>query len=226
LDAGNALWSQRPLTQQTQGKVIIDGMNLMAYDAMAIGDRDLALGPDVLRQRIAEAEFPVVSANVLVASEEKLLAEPYAVLTMGDHKVAIIGVTWDGAAVSANEFVLLGAEDALARYMAQLAEQADIVIVLSTMGFEEDKRLSSTLPGIDLIVGGRSRIPLPESWRNTETGTLVVQAGAQGEWVGQRTLHLDSTGAVTEYEDALLFLTDQYADDPEMRAFLDNYSVE
>jgi 2',3'-cyclic-nucleotide 2'-phosphodiesterase (5'-nucleotidase family) len=205
---------------------MIDGMNLLAYDAMAIGDRDLELGPDVLQQRIADAEFPILSANLLVAGEEKLLAEPYALLTIGDHKVAIIGLTWDGAAVSANDFVLLGAQDALARYMAQLAERADIVIVLSTMGFEEDKHLSSTVPGIDLIVGGRSRIPLTESWRNTETGTLVVQAGAQGEWVGQRTLHMDSAGVVAEYEDELLFLTDQYADDPEMRAFLDNYSVE
>lgn len=226
MDAGNGLWSQRPLTQQTQGKVMIDAMNLLGYDAMAIGDLDLALGPDVLRQRIADAEFPILSANLLLAGEEKLVAQPYAVLTMGDHRVAIIGLTWDGAAVSANQYVLLKADDVLARYVSELSEQSDIVVVLSTMGFEEDQRLSSAVPGIDLIVGGRSRIPLPDSWQNAETGTVVTQAGAQGEWVGHRTLHLDSAGAVTAYEDALLFLTDEYADDPEMRAFLDNYSVE
>jgi hypothetical protein len=31
---------------------------------------------------------------------------------------------------------------------------------------------------------------------------------------------------VVKYEDELLFLTDEYPDDPEMRTFLDNYSVE
>jgi len=39
-------------------------------------------------------------------------------------------------------------------------------------------------------------------------------------------LHLDSGGAVTGYSDELLYLTDAYADDPELRAFLDNYKVQ
>jgi len=226
LDAGNALWSRRPLAQQTQGKIMIDAMNLLAYDAMAIGDLDLTLGPDILRQRIAEAEFPILSANVLVASEEKLLAEPYAILSFGDHKVGIIGLTWDEAPVSPDQFAVLNAEDVLAQYVPELAEQADIIVILSTMGFEEDQRLSSLVPGLDLIVGGRNRLPLPESWQDGQTGTIVVQAGSLGEWIGRRVLHLDSTGQVTGYADELLFLTPDYADDPEMRAFLDNYSTQ
>jgi 2',3'-cyclic-nucleotide 2'-phosphodiesterase (5'-nucleotidase family) len=201
-------------------------MNLLAYDAMAIGDQDLVLGPDVLQQRIADATFPILSANVRLAQEDRLLTKPYTVLPFGDHKVGIIGLTWDQAPVSPDQFTLLKADDVLAQYALELAEQADIIVVLSTMGFEEDQRLSTAVPGIDLILGGRSRIPMPESWRNPETGTLVVQAGAQGEWLGRRILHLDSAGVVVKYEDELLYLTDDYPDDPEMRTFLDNYSVE
>nr|MBC7245418.1 bifunctional metallophosphatase/5'-nucleotidase [Chloroflexota bacterium] len=230
LDAGNSIWGVQPLTAQSQGKVIIDGMNLMGYNAMAIGDLDLQLGPDVLRQRIAEAKFPILSANVLLASENKLLAQPYVLLQMGGHQVGIIGLTWDAADLSLpqiqGKFILLKAEDVLARYVAELAKQADIIIVLSNMGYDEDVQLSSLVPGIDLIVGGRSRIPMPQSWRNNQTGTLVVQAGSQGEWIGRRTLHLDSKGVVTNYADELIYLTDDFADDPEMRAFLDNYQAQ
>ena len=46
-------------------------MNLLRYDAYAIGDLDLLLGPSVLKQRIAEAEFPILTANVQLAGEEK-----------------------------------------------------------------------------------------------------------------------------------------------------------
>jgi 2',3'-cyclic-nucleotide 2'-phosphodiesterase (5'-nucleotidase family) len=226
LDAGNALWSQRPLTQQTEGKVIIEAMNLMGYDAMAVGDLDLLLGPDVLRQRIADAQFPILSANVLVAGEQQLLAEPYTIVTLGDHKVGIIGLTWDEASLPSDEFQLLKAEDVLAQYVPQLAGQADMIIVLSTMGFEEDQQLSTLMPSIDLIVGGRNRLPLPESWQNQDSGTVVTQAGAQGEWIGRRVLHLNSVGEVTGYADELLLLTEDYPDDPEMRAFLDSYSVQ
>ncbi len=226
LDAGNAVWSQRPLTQQTEGKVIVDAMNLMAYDAMAIGDLDLLWGLDVLRQRIADAQFPVLSANVLLAGEQQLLAEPYTIVTLGDHKVGIIGLTWDEASLPSDEFQLLKAEDVLAQYVPQLVEQADIIVVLSTMGFEEDQELSRLVPGIDLIVGGRSRVPLPQSWQNQDTGAIVTQAGAQGEWIGRRLLNLNSAGEVIGHADELLLLTEDYPDDPEMRALLDGYSVQ
>ena len=201
-------------------------MNLLRYDAIAIGDLDLLLGPTVLQQRIAEAEFPVLSANVQLAGEETLLADPYVILTRGDHHIGIIGVTWDAADVSPDQFTVLKAEDVLAHYVPEVAQQADIIIVLSTMGFEEDQALSFEVSDADLFVGGRSRVPLPESWRNPETGALVVQAGSQGEWIGQRVLSLDSSGVVTAHQDQLILLTDSYPDDPEMRSFLDNYPAQ
>ena len=118
------------------------------------------------------------------------------------------------------------AEDVLAQYVPEVAQQADIIIVLSTMGFEEDQALSFEVADADLFVGGRSRVPLPESWRNPETGSLVVQAGSQGEWIGQRVLSLDGSGVVTAHQDQLILLTDSYPDDPEMRALLDSYPAQ
>jgi 2',3'-cyclic-nucleotide 2'-phosphodiesterase (5'-nucleotidase family) len=199
-------------------------MNLMGYDAMAIGDLDLQLGPDVLRQRITEAEFPVLSANVMVTAEQKLLTQPYALLETGGRKVGIIGLTWDSAATAQAHYVLLKADDVLPEYVAELAKQTDIIIVLSNMGHEEDMRLSSLVPGIDLIIGGRTY--MSESWRNEQTGTRVVQAGSQGQRVGRRHLRLDSAGLVTEYSDELLLLTEEYADDPQMSALLDSYRAQ
>jgi len=205
-------------------------MNLLGYNAMVIGDLDLQLGLEILRQRIADAKFPILSANLILAGENKLLAQPYTVLDVGGHKVGIIGLTWDGLSPDdpsiQGKFLLLKADLVLPQYVSEVSRQAGIVILLSNMGFEEDQRLSSTVPGIDLIVGGRSRIPMNEAWRNETTGTLIVQAGAQGEWIGRRALHIDSAGVVTAHQDELIYLTDEFADDPEMRAFLDNYPVQ
>ena len=226
LDAGNALWGLGTPTEQTEGRIQIEAMNLLQYDAMALGDLDLLLGPEALRQRIAEAQFPILSANVRVGGEEELLTKPYIISPMGDHRVGIIGLTWDGAGIPPGQFTLLPASDVLTELVAQIASEAEIIIVLSTMGFEEDQALSSMVPGIDLIVGGRSRIPMPESWVNPDTGTILVQAGTQGEWIGRRILSLDSAGVVTAHQDELVFLTDDYDDDPEMRSFLDNYGTQ
>ncbi len=226
MDAGNALWSNQQPAAETEGKLVVEAMNVMGYDAMVIGDLDLQLAPDVLRQRIADAQFPILSANLKTPADDKLLAQPYVLLDVGGRTAGIIGLTWDSAAVSADQYVLLNAEEALAQYARELQEQTDIIIVLSNMGTEEDMRLSSQVSGIDLIVGGRSREAMPQGWRNEQTGTILVQAGAQGQWVGRRQLHLDSEGTVTDYSDELLLLTDEYADDPQIRSLLDSYAVQ
>jgi 2',3'-cyclic-nucleotide 2'-phosphodiesterase (5'-nucleotidase family) len=114
----------------------------------------------------------------------------------------------------------------LPEYVAEVARQTNIIVVLSNMGYEEDQRLSSLVPGIDLIVGRHSQAELTESWRNEQTGTVVVQAGTKGERLGRCRLHLDGTGSLGEQVCELLLLTDEYQDDPEMRAFLDNYPAQ
>jgi len=228
LDAGNALWSTQDLALETQSKVMIDAMNLLSYDAMALGDQDLELGVDVLRQRIADSKFPVLSANVTLAKTKELLAKPYVLKQVAGHGVAIIGVTGNLRQEVATDirdaYVVLKADDVLAKYVAEVQSKADVIIVLSTLGYDEDMRLSSAVPGIDVILGGVSRMPMQDGWRNERTGTLIYQAGSQGEWIGRRVLHLDSAGVVTNNKDELILLTEDYADDPEMRGFLDSYT--
>jgi 2',3'-cyclic-nucleotide 2'-phosphodiesterase (5'-nucleotidase family) len=197
---------------------------------MLIGDLGLQLGPEVLCQRIAEAQFPLLSANVQLASSGELLAQPYTVLERGGREVGIIGLTSELAQLTliadGDPYVLLKADEVLPKVVAELAQQTDIIVVLSNMGYDEDQRLSSLVPGIDLIVGGRSRLRLPEGWRNEQTGAVIVQAGDEGKCIGRCQLHLDSAGTVTSHSCALLDLTEDHPDDPEMRSFLNGYQVQ
>jgi 2',3'-cyclic-nucleotide 2'-phosphodiesterase (5'-nucleotidase family) len=97
LDGGNTFWGNSGLGMQSQGKVIVDAMNLMGYNAMALGETDLQLGESVLRQRMAEARFPVLSANVIIEATGKLFTRPYVLLELAGRKVGIIGLTGSGS---------------------------------------------------------------------------------------------------------------------------------
>jgi 5'-nucleotidase/UDP-sugar diphosphatase len=103
LDAGNTFWSSVDLGMRTQGKVIAEAMSLIGYDAMALGETDLQLGEDILRRRMAECRFPVLSANVVVASTGSLFTRPYALLEAGGRKVAVIGLTGSGSVPDTSE---------------------------------------------------------------------------------------------------------------------------
>ena len=224
LDAGNTLFGNRPLAKQTQGQAIVEAMNLMGYDAMVLGSEDFRLGLDVLRQRMEEAEFPILSANVVISGTDQLFATPYVIKEIADHKVAIIGLTnQEAASAAGGDIVALDPLETLRDLMDEVSEEADVVIVLSHLGAEANFQLPSQAQGIDLIVGGYSRDVLrPPLW-NEASGTVIAQAGYQGQRIGIVSLEMDSQGKVAGHEGEVVVLTDEFADDPEMRAFLDQY---
>jgi len=221
LDAGNALFGPH----STEGKVIVGAMNLLDYDAVALGDQDFNLGLETLRQRMAEAEFPILSANATLAATGELLAKPYAIKEIGEHKAAIIGLTSPKAARTpgGKGIAILDPIETAHHYLAEVGGEADIIIVLSNLGLDKDKRLASEVEGIDLIVGGNSQVILDPPLRIESTGTIIVQAGYRGEWVGEVELSIDEGGTVTSHEGKIVLLGPDFADDPEMKAFLDAY---
>ncbi len=224
LDGGNTLFGNQPLVQQTQGQAIVEAMNLLGYDAMVLGDQDFRLGLDVLRQRMEEAEFPILSANVVMAGTDQLFAAPYVIKEIGDHKAAIIGLTnQEAASVAGGTIVVLDPLEALDDLMGEVSEEADVVIVLSHLGTVMDLQLAGEVQGIDLVVGGMSRDVLdPPVWIEA-SGTVIAQAGYQGQRIGVVSLETDSQGKVAGHEGQVVVLTKEFADDPEMMAFLDQY---
>jgi len=229
LDAGDSLLGDRLLGQQTQGKGIVEAMNLLGYDAMALGGGDMRLGLDTLRQRMAEAEFPFLSANVVLSGTETLFTEPYIIKEMGDHKVAIIGLTEPGAADAIQGAVaVLNPIETARHYVAEVSSKANIIIVLSHIGVEEDMKLAGEVEGIDLIVSGTGQVLLGQAVQNETTGTLIVQAevpslGHAGRTIGVARLQIGSQGEIKSYQWAAVSLTPDFADDPEMRALLSSY---
>ena len=224
LDGGNTLFGNRPLAQQTQGQVIVEAMNLLGYDAMVLGDMDFRLGLDVLRQRMAEAEFPILSANAVISGTDQLFTAPYVIKEIGGHKVAIIGLTNQEAAnVSGGAIVVLDPLEALQDLLNEVSEEADIIIILSHLGMEVDLQMAGEVQGIDLIVGGKSRDVLhPPLW-DEPSRTVIAQAGYQGQRIGVVSLDIVSQGTVDSHRGEVVVLTDEFADDPEMKAFLDQY---
>jgi 2',3'-cyclic-nucleotide 2'-phosphodiesterase (5'-nucleotidase family) len=223
LDGGNTLLGD-DLAQQTQGKVIVEAMNLLGYDAMVLGDQDFGLGLDVLRQRMEEAEFPILSANVVMADTDQLFAAPYVIKEIGNHKVAVIGLTnQEAASAAGGGIVVRNPLEALQDVMNEVSKEADVIIVLSHLGTEMGFQMANEVKGIDLIVGGLSHDVLdPPAWVEA-SGTVIVQAGYQGQRIGVVSLEVDSQGKVVGHQGQVVLLTDELADDPEMRALLDQY---
>lgn len=227
LDAGNAWQSDYGLAQSTGGRVIVDGMNRLGYDAMALGAGDLNLGMDLLKERLGETQFAVLSVNLIVEATGDPYVAPWIVREMGGHRVAIIGLTSPTA-----QMLLDGRQTGLAvnppipaaqAAVEELRDQAGIIIVLSNLGMEVDEELAAAVGEIDVIIGGQNgRILLPPL-RPNEDGAIIAQAGSLGKQAGVLTLDFDGRGVLTAYDEQIRELDETVPSDEEIVEWLQSY---
>jgi 2',3'-cyclic-nucleotide 2'-phosphodiesterase / 3'-nucleotidase / 5'-nucleotidase len=178
---------------------IIRAMNLMGYDAAAIGNHEFNYGLDHLANAIELAAFPFVSANIHRVSDGAHAYDPYVLIPVptpaGD--TLLIGVTgntppgvhvWDRQNV---EGILEFREivSSVRRIVAEMRRRgADLVVVLSHGGLEGTSydmattglpaenaalELARQEPGIDVIFLGHSHRELADT---TVNGVLLTQA--------------------------------------------------
>ena len=166
-----------------RGKSTIDVMNAMKFDAMVVGNHEFDFGPKVLKERMAQARFPLLGANVKGLPGLK----PYVVKNLQGVRIAIIGVVTPETPVTTHPRNVAGLtfstpESAVRKYLLELKGRADIIIVLSHCGFQADKELAARVPGIDVIVGGHShtKILQPELVGQT----IIVQAWEHAKALG------------------------------------------
>lgn len=223
LDAGDTLFGQM-LALQSEGQVIVEAMNAMGYDAMAVGQMDLAKGVDTLLTRAKAAHFAILSCNLVGAKDQKPIFQPYTILERGGVRFGLIGVTEPEALQSPGVREVAQVLDpvtSVKEYLAEIKAQSDVLIVLSHLGVERDRALAQAVPEIDLIVGGRSRklMTAPDIVGNT----IITQMGYDGEWLGRLDVTLDAQGQLHDPQTTVIELGPDVADDPELKALVDAY---
>jgi len=224
LDAGNALFGQR-LAIASQGQIIIEAMNAMGYDAMAVGTLDLRYGLNVLLQRAKEARFALLSCNLVYLDTQQPVLQPYIILERQGVRYGVIGIS-EPQVIEAAPGIDQVAEaldpaSSVQKYLPQVSAQSDIVILLSHLGFEEDKKLAQAVPGIDVIISGWSGVWLGEP--ETVGGAIIVQAGHSGEALGKLDITLDAQRRIEEYQGKLIMLNASFADDPQLKELVASY---
>jgi len=227
LDTGDALIGGGTLGDRTQGAAIVAGMNFMGYDAMALGPKELSLGVDLLKQRMDEAEFPVLSANAVLTSSGELVAEPYTIIEVDGHRVGVIGLTHP-LTMPYNGFDVLPPQQAIEHYVPEVAWQVDTVIVLTNLEYQAALALAGAVPGIDLVVAALPDQSGPRLEGALGTGTLVAVADQalpkhSGRRVGVLTATIQADGSLTSQSWQSLWMDKGIADSPEMDTLLSKF---
>ena len=195
LSAGD-MFQGTPVSNLFHGEPVIEIMNYLHYDAMALGNHEFDWGQDVLQSIISSASFPVVSANVFERGGRRIRGvRPYVMLKRKGIRIAVIGITTPDTYYTSKPGNLTGLtfvppEKVLPAIIRRVrARGASIVIALSHDGLDADRELARKVRGIDIIVGGHSHTVIRDPV--IESGTVIVQAGSNGVYLGVLNITFD-----------------------------------
>ena len=220
VDVGNSLLREHDPAKRTRGRTSIEAMNLLGYDAAAIGGLDIyVLSAAELRERIQEADFPIVSANAVLAGTDELVAEPYTILDLADHKVGIIGLT---DAASGQDLETLDPVLAVRRWLPDVQRSADIIVLLSHAGEDADARVLGQFPEIDVVVSGRDMASDPCAGGSVQADASlgIPSTTFAGDRVGMAFLSFDKSGRLLSRQWADVPLTVSFDPDEAMAAWV------
>ncbi|HSJ08041.1 MAG TPA: 5'-nucleotidase C-terminal domain-containing protein [Longimicrobiales bacterium] len=198
LDGGDVMQGT-PVSNLTRGRSTIDYYNAVGYGGAAIGNHEFDWSPAVLRERMEQARFPWMAANILVAGSDTTPAwvQDTAYVDVDGVRVGLVGLITEETKSKTMAAYVAGLEFAsgaatIDRWVPELrAGGADFVIVVAHEGGACDTAMTACEGNLidwarevrhrpDLMVGGHTH----QVVRWHENGIAIIEAGSYGTRYG------------------------------------------
>ncbi len=244
VDAGDTT-TRGPLTTQYEGMDEIAAMNALGYGLAALGNNEFKLKDGLdktdaagaqadLRRLIAASTFPWLCANVTDPEGRPLEGvKPFVVRRMGRLRVAFLGLTTlKSVRYAQTKGLHFQAPEAAALTWVPIARaQADVVIALTHLGVDQDRKLAKDTRGIDAIIGGDSHTFLytPVEETNLDGRRVpIVQDGEFGANLGAFRLTFSRSAGqswtLARDSDRLIPVSSHLRSDPRILRLVEGYA--
>ena len=196
-----------------------------SIDAIAPGDQEFILGRDF----IIKTDLPLISPSIFNPDNKNYLFRTHRLFEIEGVGIAVTSLINPALFTyypdSVRDAIGIEApEAAWKRFGKLLGEKADITIVLSHMGYENDVRFLQNSQEIDILISGHSQVLLkePEQYGSS----LLLAPGKNGEHVGILHLQVDSTGRIADYKHELIpLIAEKVGESEPIRKLIDEYNI-
>lgn len=218
----------------SQGEYIVNIVNMVGYDAMALGNHEFDYRLDRLQELTDILNVKPVCANFKRLADNTPLFDPYRIVSYGEVDIAYIGVTTPDTLTSSSPSQFLDENgDYLYTFSSTdlydtvqesidnaLAAGADYVVALSHLGTEfvneawSAQALVQNTVGLDVVLDGHSHSIEEGITVADEDGNdvLISSTGTQFSHIGKLTVAADGTLSTTLIDTDGLTQTDAAID--------------
>lgn len=189
------------IDSEYQGISTIQIMNMLGPDVVTVGNHEVDYGVAHLLFLEKCADFPIINANLHITTNHARLFDPYFIIEIGGMRILFIGIITEVAIAQCKTDGLIGTFVTLEEAAGEIgricntynALDIDFTVLLTHIGFEEDKKLAEMLDpawGVDVIIGGHSHTFLEEPVE--VNGIPIVQAGTGTDQIGRFDIVVDT----------------------------------
>jgi 2',3'-cyclic-nucleotide 2'-phosphodiesterase (5'-nucleotidase family) len=189
--AGDAI-SPSLLSGFDQGAHIVTLLNMIRPDVFVPGNHEFDFGPDIFRKRMAEAQFPVLAANLRDGEGRPLPdIEDTRVVEFGGVKIGLVGLASEDTAIKSTPGNLR-IEPALAKGLEQAAELrkagAQIIVAVAHADRTGDRELVDSR-AFDVILSGDDHALTV----HFDGRTVLMESFSQGDYVSALDLKIETS---------------------------------
>ncbi len=217
LDNGDTLHGTFPAVN-SQGEALIEPLNVLGLDAWT-AHWDFAYGAKRLSELAKRLNHPLLALNCFHQETGVLAYKPFTVIERSGMRVGVIGI----AATIIDKTMpkhfshglrfTLGNEELPGQIrVLREREKVDLVVVLSHLGFPQDFKLATEVPGIDVLLSGHTHNRMIEPCK--VNNTTIMQSGCHGSFVGRLDVEMSSEGARVRHQ--LIEVDESFTEDSEM----------
>lgn len=204
LDAGD-FWQGTSYFNYFRGKIEIDAMNRMKYDAVTLGNHEFDKGLDSLFASLQDAKFPVISSNYTFPTHiPPACINQYIILEKAGIHIGImaLGIQPEGLILKKNYIGTVYTDPMVkAIEISELLKEqkkCDLVICLSHLGANEGKSgindfdIARGTKYIDVIISGHSHQIIENTTEKNLVGkkVIIAQMGKKGQYLGRIDLQM------------------------------------
>ncbi|ENN87386.1 putative 5'-nucleotidase protein [Rhizobium freirei PRF 81] len=235
LDAGDNFQGSLFYTTY-KGAAEVEFLNGMKIDAMTVGNHEFDDGEGPLAAFLDKAQFPVVTANLVIDDQSKLgnRIKKSIVLNIGGQKIGIVGAVTTETPELASPGPHVKVTDDAAAISAEVdalkSQGINKIIALTHVGYPRDVDKIAKIAGVSIVVGGHSHTllsntdpkaagPYPTMVDNPAGYKVpVVQAASYSKYLGDFVVTFDDNGVVKDAKGDPILLDSSVKPDPAIAA--------
>ena len=169
--------------RQFSGKAIFGVMEMAGYEMLGLGNHDFDGGPGVLAEALDSVHFTALCSDLEVQNTAmEKSCQPYLLRNYQGIKVGFFSLMTENFPVVTitGKVKIQENQAAVARKIIQTLKEkgAQVIIAVTHIGTDMDRRLAAEVAGIDIIFGGHSHNYLNNQER--VNNTLIVNGGDKG----------------------------------------------